>query len=519
MIPADLLERFRVLSLERVGRVEATWNRLVHVRGDGGGLVREMQREIHTIKGDASVIGWREVRELCQKLEDLLEISEELGFEISEDLELVVTMAIQLVGMLLRVKPGVTTGLDLVGFVRQVDDLLRETRTLPIAQRRRRASGRWGSADAAMDRLAEPTRQRMAAAATSVFVEYMSARGTSSRARLRSAWTDLRDALARTHDTELAPQLERHLASARELAASLDKDVDCTLAIADVRIETRVAEAIDVAVLHFIRNAIDHGIEARGERGEKRQRGSLTVTASQRGTDLEIAVADDGRGIDAEALRARAIAHGFDRPADDLDLVFEPGLSTKASATELSGRGVGMDAAKSAIERVGGKLRIATSPAGTTVTIVVRALVRHISAYQFLAPGGAVSIAVSARWTPVVEAPRAVDSIDPLHAIQLFGKTRQTDVGPPTPLRDQSIRLRWGFLEVSLGAATDPRLVTGERVCPTADDHPLEVIVVDGVETLLLRPEHIADLAAAWERPIRAAAHGVARALAPVTPH
>jgi anti-sigma regulatory factor (Ser/Thr protein kinase) len=347
----------------------------------------------------------------------------------------------------------------------------------------------------------------------------MSARGTSSRARLRAAWTELRDALARTHDTELAPQLERHLASARELAAGLDKEVGFALAMADVRVETRVAEAIDVAVLHLIRNAIDHGIEARGERRSKPERGTVTVSASQRGTDLEIAVADDGRGIDAQALRARAIANGLEAPIDDLDLVFEPGLSTKARATELSGRGVGMDAAKTAIERVGGKIRIATSPAGTTVTIAVRALVRHINAYQFLAPGGAVSIAVSARWTPAVEAVRAADSIDPLHAIQLFGKTRQTDVGTATPLRDLSIRLRWGFLEVSLGASTEPRLVTAERVCPTAEDHPLEVIIVDGVETLLLRPEHIADLAAAWERPIRAAAHGVARALAPVTPH
>ena len=84
-------------------------------------------------------MGFHEVRELCQKLEDLLEITEELELQISEDLELVVTMAIQLVGMLLRLKPGMTAGLDLGGFVRQVDDVLRETRMLPPPQRRRRS--------------------------------------------------------------------------------------------------------------------------------------------------------------------------------------------------------------------------------------------------------------------------------------------------------------------------------------------------------------------------------------------
>jgi len=194
-------------------------------------------------------------------------------------------------------------------------------------------------------------------------------------------------------------------------------------------------------------------------------------------------------------------------------------LSTKTRATELSGRGVGMDAVKTAIERVGGKIRIVTSSAGTTVAITVRALVRHLNAYQFLAPGAAVSLAVSARWTPAIELSRAADSIDPLHAIQLFGKTRQTAVGMTMPLRHLSIRLRWGFLEVSLRAATEPRLVTAERVCPTAEDHPIEVIIVDGVETLLIRPEHVSELAAAWERPIRAGTVGVARTLDPVTPH
>jgi two-component system chemotaxis sensor kinase CheA len=506
-LPPEFLERFRVLSLERVGRVENAWNRLVH-EDEAEGLVRQMLREVHTLKGDASVVGAHEVLLLCQKLEDLLEVAEELRFEISEDLELVVTMAIQFLGMLLRMKAGAMTGLDLAGFVRQVEEVLRETRTIPIAPRLRRTTHRGTTSDAPIDRLSEPTRQRLAAAATTVFLEYLSARGTTSRTRLRGVWTTMRQELARMEVAELGPLLERHVASAHELARGLGKRAAIELELASTRVAPRVAEAVDIAVLHLIRNAIDHGIEPPAERvrAGKPEQGRVSVRATPRDANIEISVEDDGGGIDLAAVRATAIASGLLDAASTIDdaalsiLVFEPGLSTRANVTQLSGRGVGMDVVKSTVSSVGGQVRIATSPSGTTVTLVVPALVRHLHAYQFLAPGGAVSLAVSARWTPSIESSIG-DAIDPLHTIQLFGSSRQTSVEPPKPVREVAVRLRWGFLEVNLRAATEPRLVTAERICSTPDDHPVEVVVIDGQETLLLRPEHVTELAAAWRRP------------------
>jgi two-component system, chemotaxis family, sensor kinase CheA len=504
MIASELLERFRVLSLERVGRVETAWNRLIHVRDeDDDDLVPSMQREVHTLKGDAAVAGFVEVQQLCQKLEDLLEVAE-ARFEISEDFDLVVTMAIQFLGILLRVKSGAMTGLDLDGFVRQVDEVVRETHTLPMAQRRlRRASFRGVSIETSIDRLSEQTRQRLAAAATTVFLEYVSARGTTSRSRLRGVWTSLREELARMQVAELAPLLERYVAPAHALAAQAGKRVSIELAVAGVRIEPRVAEAVDIAVLHLIRNALDHGLETVPDRlrAGKPEQGSVRIRAVQRESEIEISVEDDGRGVDFIAVRARAVTNGLLDPAaaiDEgalLDTVFQPGFSTKSSVTDLSGRGVGMDAVKSAITRVGGRVRIATSPQGTTVTLIVPALVRQLHAYHFLAPGGAVSLAVSARWTPTIESTLRSDSIDPLPTIQLFGSSRQTSVERPASVRELSLCLRWGFLEVSLRAATEPRLVTAERICPTPDDHPVEVITIDGQETLLLRPEHVSELA------------------------
>ncbi|MCW5806050.1 MAG: Hpt domain-containing protein [Deltaproteobacteria bacterium] len=503
-LPDGLLERYRVLSLERVGRVEAAWTRLL-AEGADDELVRGMLREVHTLKGDSSVVGQRDVQQLCQKFEDLLHAIDP-DVEMSEDFELVVTMAIQFLGMLLRMRHGTASGVDLEGFVCQVDDVLREMRALPSVRARATHRPRSALADGAIDRLSEAARHRLGASATTVYLEYLAARGAASRSRLRTAWGQLRDEIARLESTELSPLLARHAGPARELAHGIGKRVAIEL-FADARVEPRVAEAIDIAVLHLVRNAVDHGIEdpATRARAGKREEGRVRVHALGGDGQLEIAVSDDGRGIDLAAVRATAIASGrldAQRAAGDaelLDLVFAPGFSTRASVTQVSGRGVGLDAVKTAIARAGGTVRAETGAGGTTVTISVPALVRHLHAYQFLAPGGAVSLAVSARWAPEVDAGALAAALDPLRALQLLVSSHQTAVPPSSsPPRDLAFRLRWGFLEVGLRAASEPRLVTAERICPTPDEHPVEVVLVDGCETLLLRPESIGELAAAW---------------------
>src|SRR5689334_21307481 len=117
-----ILDRFRAVSLERMGRIEVAWN---HITVDGTRSTIEIMREVTTLTGDASMVGDASVFHLCQKLEDLVQLVEQQRFELSEDLELVVTMAIQFVCMLLRGQRRAMAGLDLFGFIRQVDDVLR----------------------------------------------------------------------------------------------------------------------------------------------------------------------------------------------------------------------------------------------------------------------------------------------------------------------------------------------------------------------------------------------------------
>jgi two-component system, chemotaxis family, sensor kinase CheA len=499
-LPEGIITRFRTLSLERIGRVESVWNALLQGAEDEE-AVRAMSRDLHTLKGDAKVVGFEEVHELAKKLEELLALAGQLQYRVSEDFELVVTMATQFVSMLLKKRTAATSGIDLDGFVRQVDDVLRETRVL---RKTRPTNPRVSivAAESAVDRLSPQTRRRLAAAATDAFLEYLAARNGTSRVRLRGIWQTLSQELSRLHAIELAPLLERQRAAGEALAGELGKQVEFAINANDVRVEPRVAEAVDMAVLHLVRNAIDHGIElpsvraARGKAGA----GRLAIRADEAGGNVQIVVEDDGGGIDVNAVRAAAMTHGLitrDRVVHErelLDIVFHPGFSTRADVGDVSGRGVGLDAVKAGIGKVGGSVRLTNRyGAGTTVTIIVPAPVRQLRVFQFLAPGSALNLAVSARWTPTVEALTA-EAIDPLQAMQLLGSSRQTLAGAPAP-KQLAVRLRWGFLEIPIRAATEPVLATAERVCPTPDDHPIEVLEIDGVEALLLRPEHVAELA------------------------
>jgi two-component system chemotaxis sensor kinase CheA len=167
---------------------------------------------------------------------------------------------------------------------------------------------------------------------------------------------------------------------AREVARGLGKQVEVELTGEETGLDKSLVEALADPLVHLVRNSIDHGIEpprAREAAG-KRAAGLLRLAAQQVGDHIAISVSDDGAGIDPERLRRKAVEKGLYAPADAarltmdecLQLVFVPGLSTKDSVSEISGRGVGMDVVKSAIVGLGGSVHIASVPGqGTEISI------------------------------------------------------------------------------------------------------------------------------------------------------
>jgi two-component system chemotaxis sensor kinase CheA len=168
--------------------------------------------------------------------------------------------------------------------------------------------------------------------------------------------------------------------AARDLARQFGKDVEVTIRGSETELDKKIIEQISDPLIHLLRNAIDHGIETPDERISKGKpaSGQLLISAEQQGNRIIVTVRDDGKGIDPQSLRTAALRDGLAPEADLerwteqelLDLVFQPGFSTRDSATDVSGRGVGMDVVRAVVLRLGGAVAMQSAPGqGTTIVL------------------------------------------------------------------------------------------------------------------------------------------------------
>lgn len=198
--------------------------------------------------------------------------------------------------------------------------------------------------------------------------------------RLSALLNDVRDAITRTRMQRIDTLFAGFPRLVRDLSAELGKQVLVDIESGAVEIDREMLDLIRDPLVHIIRNAIDHGIESPAERREagKHEIGMLSVSARQTGNVIRIGISDDGRGIDAERLIAKAIAAGIVTPEraaaltrqERFGLICEPGLSTRDEATAVSGRGVGMDVVRANIERFGGSLFIFSTPGSGTRFVI-----------------------------------------------------------------------------------------------------------------------------------------------------
>jgi two-component system chemotaxis sensor kinase CheA len=190
----------------------------------------------------------------------------------------------------------------------------------------------------------------------------------------------------------------------RDISQGLGKDVMLNISGEDTEVDRTVIEIIGDPLVHIIRNSIDHGIESPEKRTEKGKpaRGIVDISAYQQGNQIIIEVADDGKGIDSERVKMKAVEKGL-VTTDDVDkmtdkeasgLIFHPGFSTMDKATELSGRGVGMDVVKTNISKLNGYVEVlSTKDVGTTLRIsipltlaIIQALMVREGGVQYAIP-------------------------------------------------------------------------------------------------------------------------------------
>ena len=193
--------------------------------------------------------------------------------------------------------------------------------------------------------------------------------------RLRAAQAQIDRTIAGLHRTvsavrmvSLAPSLRRLPRMVRQIAGQLGKPVRFELGGEGLEVDKQIADGLFEPLLHLVRNALDHGIESADARAamKKSVEGTLALAVARQGDAILVSLSDDGAGIDPDRIRAVAIARGVVTAetakgltdAAAIRLIFAPGFSTAETITGVSGRGVGMDAVQTAVERLRGSIEI-----------------------------------------------------------------------------------------------------------------------------------------------------------------
>lgn len=194
--------------------------------------------------------------------------------------------------------------------------------------------------------------------------------------------SDLQNAVMKARMQPVGRVFQKYVRLTRDLARQLGKEIELVLVGEETEVDKTILEELNDPLVHLVRNAVDHGVEMPAERVAqgKPAKSVVRLVARQTGDQIIIEIADDGKGMRPEVIRAKAMEKGVITPEEaaqlddrqSLQLIFAAGFSTKAEVSDLSGRGVGMDVVKTNIQRLKGRIDLDSVPGkGTTLSIVL----------------------------------------------------------------------------------------------------------------------------------------------------
>ncbi len=497
-------------------------NLLAVERGEGRpDTVDVLFREAHTIKGAASLLGFEEIRDVAHAAEDVLASARDQG-----------SFPADLVPPLLRVADVLRLALggDVSPCAALVEELGRvgPGAEAPAPSSDPPAGDRDGDGDG--DGVATQPRPDAQAAADQRSVRVPAEKidrlldlvgetllhrrrlehelaPHDSPAPLPEALTDELDVGARLLDELKGAALgmrTRPLSTivgplpraVRDLATDLGREVELVVVGAEAELDRVILESLSEPLVHLLRNAVAHGIEPPEEReaAGKPRRGRLELRAEQRGSMVEIIVADDGRGVSAEALAEAR------RVGSLADVLARPGFSTAEEVSEVAGRGVGLDAVKVHAETYGGSLEVRSEPGRGTEVVLQLPLALALLAVLLVERGASVyGIPLGA--VEEVVASESLLSLAGLPAVELRGHAVSfrdlADLlgaeGEPLPDRAPAVVVASGGRRVAVGC---DRLLGEEEVLVGAlspllrgvDGFLGTTILPDGSVALLLEP-------------------------------
>ncbi len=209
--------------------------------------------------------------------------------------------------------------------------------------------------------------------------------------RLNHVVSELQEGVMKTRMQPIGNAWAKLPRIVRDLAHELGKKIDLNMRGAETELDRQVLELIKDPLTHMVRNSADHGLESIADRRRagKSETGTIVLNAYHEGGHIIIEIADDGKGLNVQGIKRKAIANGLASEAEMdglndqqiMQFIFKPGFSTAEKVTAVSGRGVGMDVVRTNIERIGGTIELSSTPGkGTKFTIKIPLTLAIVSA-------------------------------------------------------------------------------------------------------------------------------------------
>ena len=282
---------------------------------------------------------------------------------------------------------------------------------------------------------------------------------------------DLQESVMRLRMVAIGTVFGRFPRLVRDLAKKTGKEIDLVLKGEDTELDKTVVEVIGDPLMHLIRNAVDHGIESPEVRREagKPEVGTITLDAYHEGNHIAILISDDGAGLPLDKIRNIAVAKGLIGESEELserdisNLIFLPGFSTADTVTDISGRGVGMDVVKKALNNLGGMVDITTRKGkGSTFTIRLPLTLAIIQALLVEVGEEIYAVPLSSVLETLLVNRAEIKTVGGLPMVQLRGKTLplislQEKFGLPAPetVSSEVFVVVVGFGDKALGLIVD----------------------------------------------------------------
>lgn len=401
-------------------------------------LLNAIFRASHTLKGTASFLGFTQMTDFSHRMEDLLNKLRKGERSVTREIIDVMFQAYDVVKALLaRIESRNVEPMDLSVVLAKLDACIQGTST-QSAKNTSAPAPQAASAEDAQNQFSQQksgestirvdvtrldnlmnlvgelvlARNRLTQTAQSFTGEHnaamMARELQETSAAIDFATTELQMAVMKTRMVPVAKVFDKLPRLVRELSKETNKNVDLQIYGKDTELDKSIIDELYDPLVHIIRNAIDHGIETSEVRkaARKPEKGAIVVNAEHEGNHIIISVEDDGRGMDHEVLKAKAIEKGiltFAEAAEMsrreiLNLIFVPGFTTAESVTSISGRGVGMDVVRTNVTKLKGIIEIDSEVGrGTMITLklpltlaIIQGLIVESAGEFFALPLGSV---------------------------------------------------------------------------------------------------------------------------------